>query len=223
MSSTRATIFYGIAVRVWTLGRAARAHRTLAAPLLALDVVTLRGRQGTLRSSSPVVDTVPAEVWSLIRDELIDVALEDALESMLAELRCYECKVDGAERAAKLAATGARGGGVQLSLHDWNTWNCAAHVTITHAPTFGTTMSASTRYVSQVSTRGGTAVDDPYAQHSELLRGASERVWPCPHFSTPPAPPRPSTNTLTPALLESFPLVYPSGPTAHLTRQPEKK
>ena len=118
-TSASATLFYGIPVHAWTLDRAARAHASLGGPLLGLGLIAFRRRQGTLRSSSSFIEQTPVELWMRIKDELYDLALDDALEAMLAEMRCEGCWVKHKRAVANFESIGSQG---EPPMHEWGTW-----------------------------------------------------------------------------------------------------
>ncbi|GAA5885057.1 hypothetical protein JCM6882_007212 [Rhodosporidiobolus microsporus] len=87
------SLIYGLPIRTYTLARAADAWPHLEAPMRFFDLVALSLRKGELSSrrdngQQAVVERVPVEVWMLVRDELIDLELEDAEEGLVKEFCC---------------------------------------------------------------------------------------------------------------------------------------
>ncbi|GAA5868238.1 hypothetical protein JCM8547_002289 [Rhodosporidiobolus lusitaniae] len=90
------SLFYGIAVRTWTLARAVDAWPSLEPAFLFFNLVSLRLRLGTLSVSSAssktsAVERVPVEVWELMKEELVDLELAEAEKALIEEF-CCKCK-----------------------------------------------------------------------------------------------------------------------------------
>ncbi|KAK4702109.1 hypothetical protein P7C70_g4114, partial [Phenoliferia sp. Uapishka_3] len=125
MCTANSTLFYGIVVRLWTLVRAGRAWAALTGPTMALELLESRQQLGTLRTTSisNSIAKLPTEIWSMIMNELYAVALEDALATWLAEMRCTGCAKIGTRRLKK--RSGEIPGGKRaytLPLHEWSEW-----------------------------------------------------------------------------------------------------
>ncbi|GAA6019466.1 hypothetical protein JCM11491_000966 [Sporobolomyces phaffii] len=78
------TLFFGVFVNSLALCFAAEAYHTQHRTLLAIDLIRRRRRTDRLKSASPSslssnpLARFPDEVWSLVKLQLIDQALEDA-------------------------------------------------------------------------------------------------------------------------------------------------
>ncbi|GAA5885119.1 hypothetical protein JCM6882_007237 [Rhodosporidiobolus microsporus] len=88
------SLIYGLPVRTYTLARAADAWPHLEAPMRFFDLVALRLCRGELNASresgeQAVVERVPVEVWMLVRDELVDLELDEAEANLVKEYWCW--------------------------------------------------------------------------------------------------------------------------------------
>lgn len=83
MANAEASIYDGTLVKAHKLLLAGEAHTALAPTLLALDLIRLGQRNGTLRalgesSITGSLSSVPSEICELIRWELVEMELEEA-------------------------------------------------------------------------------------------------------------------------------------------------
>ncbi|GAA5868226.1 hypothetical protein JCM8547_002282 [Rhodosporidiobolus lusitaniae] len=90
------SLFYGVAVRTWTLARAVDAWPRLQPVSLFFNLVSLRLRCGTLSvstesSKTSAIERVPIEVWELIKEELVDLELAEAEKGLIKEF-CCDCE-----------------------------------------------------------------------------------------------------------------------------------
>ncbi|KAK4701705.1 hypothetical protein P7C70_g4521, partial [Phenoliferia sp. Uapishka_3] len=93
MCTAETSIFYGVFVRAWTLIRAAKAYPRLAEPLLALDLIALRRRRGTLSSgfeNGAGAERMPNEVWDLVRRELRLRVIKETAWDWAEKLMCEQ-------------------------------------------------------------------------------------------------------------------------------------
>ncbi|KAK4703157.1 hypothetical protein P7C70_g3061, partial [Phenoliferia sp. Uapishka_3] len=89
MSFARTAVFYGLSVKARTLVVAAKAHRRLLGPLLALDLISRRISLGTLATTKRNgAQRVPIEVWGLVRRQLYSPALEEASKLWTETMTC---------------------------------------------------------------------------------------------------------------------------------------
>ncbi|GAA5915623.1 hypothetical protein JCM8208_001224 [Rhodotorula glutinis] len=100
MTESNAYLAYGITVTTESLLYAVAAWPRLQGPFAFLDLVALRKRTGTLvaRHSSPArqgVQTVPVEVWDVVRHKLVDLELRAAEIEHLDSLLCDNCREAG--------------------------------------------------------------------------------------------------------------------------------
>lgn len=58
----------------------------------------------------------------MVKQELYDVALEDALAEWLYEMRCAECSTYARRRAKKSSAQGSCSIVKKLPVHQWREW-----------------------------------------------------------------------------------------------------
>jgi hypothetical protein len=98
MCTSTVILFYGVWVKTWSLVFAAKAYKKAASALLAIDIILRRRRTGQLsvkerlKKRKNAMD-LPEEIWSIIKQSVIDEALEDAEESVLSQNRCQGCNV----------------------------------------------------------------------------------------------------------------------------------
>ncbi|GAA5871878.1 hypothetical protein JCM8547_003295 [Rhodosporidiobolus lusitaniae] len=90
------SLFFGVAVRTWTLARAIDAWPVLKPAFLVFNLVSLRLRRGTLSvftetSKTSAIERVPVEMCELIKEELVDLELAEA-EKKLVEGFCCVCR-----------------------------------------------------------------------------------------------------------------------------------
>ncbi|ORY86057.1 hypothetical protein BCR35DRAFT_351602 [Leucosporidium creatinivorum] len=106
MPYSNLTLFYGLWVKTWSLVFAAEAYAKVQPALLAIDLISLRRRQGKLVAEAQDWRTtardLPEEVWEFIKQELIDEALWDEELAVLRKYRCGPCPnaagdIDGSE------------------------------------------------------------------------------------------------------------------------------
>jgi len=98
MCDMYAYLAYGITVKTESLLYAVAAWPRLQGPFTFLDLVALRKRQGTLvaRHSRPAkqgVQTLPVEVWELVRHKLVDVEMRKAEVEHVKSFMCAECRL----------------------------------------------------------------------------------------------------------------------------------
>ncbi|GAA6041296.1 hypothetical protein JCM8097_001323 [Rhodosporidiobolus ruineniae] len=111
MCQSVSTLVYGVPVRTMSLLFAADAWPDLQPPLRFFALVSLRARQGAFCSTSSAVQSVPVEVWDLIRNELVSLELDDQecdfVQSMTSDdghaQRCRVKKLGARARVADLA------------------------------------------------------------------------------------------------------------------------
>ena len=97
MSSSTVTLFYGLWVKTWSLVFAAEAYALVHPTLLAIDLFCLRRGKGQLiteveGSPKRTAADLPAEVWEMVKQQVIGQALWDAEQAVLDEHRCPRCR-----------------------------------------------------------------------------------------------------------------------------------
>ncbi|ORY86058.1 hypothetical protein BCR35DRAFT_330751 [Leucosporidium creatinivorum] len=96
MCRSSVTLFYGLWVKSWSLAFAADAYGQINPTLLGIDLIARRWREGKLEVEEQEMKTtardLPSEVWELVKQELIDVALEKQAAVQLACYRCPSCR-----------------------------------------------------------------------------------------------------------------------------------
>ena len=95
-SSSSVTLFYGLWVKTWSLAFVAEAHEKVQNTLLAIDLICLRRGKGELiaetqRAPKRTVVDLPAEVWEIVKQEVINKAIRDAEQAAIAHFRCFQC------------------------------------------------------------------------------------------------------------------------------------
>ncbi|GAA5849872.1 hypothetical protein JCM9279_002449 [Rhodotorula babjevae] len=100
MTESNAYLAYGITVTTESLLYAVAAWPRLQGPFAFLDLVSLRKRQGTLaarhsRPTSQGVQTVPVEVWDVVRHKVVDLELRAAEVEHVESLMCEWCSEEG--------------------------------------------------------------------------------------------------------------------------------
>ncbi|GAA5917783.1 hypothetical protein JCM8208_002441 [Rhodotorula glutinis] len=93
MTESNAYLAYGITVTTESLLYAVAAWPRLQGPFAFFDLIALRKRTGTLvaRHSRPArqgVQTVPVEVWDVVRHKLVDLELKDAEVEHVESIMC---------------------------------------------------------------------------------------------------------------------------------------
>lgn len=105
MSSSSVTLFYGLWVETWSLAFAADAYAKVHPTLLAIDLICARRRRGELRCAEEQGETtavdLPVEVWELVKQQVIDQAVDDAEQGEIARKRCPNCRQDLGEELSK--------------------------------------------------------------------------------------------------------------------------
>jgi hypothetical protein len=96
MCFSNATLFYGLWVTTTSLDFAATAHKATRPTILAIDLTISRRRRGKLETKGQDERTTarelpPEEMWELVKDQLLGVAVEKAEEDRLSSFRCQWC------------------------------------------------------------------------------------------------------------------------------------
>ncbi|GAA5898818.1 hypothetical protein JCM6882_004006 [Rhodosporidiobolus microsporus] len=115
------SLVYGLPVRTYTLARAADAWPSLEPAFRFFDLVALRLRKGELTvrmkgGGQGSVKRIPVEVWMLVRDELIDLELEEAERGLITKF-CCDCAYLDDDRGADTIFTAP----------DWGKAACASY------------------------------------------------------------------------------------------------
>ncbi|GAA6034981.1 hypothetical protein JCM8097_002127 [Rhodosporidiobolus ruineniae] len=71
------SLVYGLPVRTMSLLFAAEAWPDLQPSFRFFHLVSLRLRRGTLSSTSSAVQSLPVEVWNLVKDELVRIEVDE--------------------------------------------------------------------------------------------------------------------------------------------------
>ncbi|GAA5827649.1 hypothetical protein JCM11251_001769 [Rhodosporidiobolus azoricus] len=101
MCYSHATVFYGLFVRGADLVYAADAWDKLEPTLRGIDLVELRRMKGTLETAEPSsIADMPAEVWKMVKEELVSLEVARARMSVSRQLRCDDCVLEGRELAS---------------------------------------------------------------------------------------------------------------------------
>lgn len=105
MADCMAGVVYGLNARTCDLIAAGQAYSQVRPALSAIDKIvhlrqsgTLRFRRGGMKES--VLNEVPVEMWTMIRQGVIDEAVGAARAGMQEALHCDECEREGARRKA---------------------------------------------------------------------------------------------------------------------------
>ncbi|ORY51759.1 hypothetical protein BCR35DRAFT_356059 [Leucosporidium creatinivorum] len=105
MSRSEVVLFYGVWVKTWQLAFAADAHENIAPLILAIDLISFRRRWGKLQVEEQETKTtalgLPEEVWELVKQEIIDGAIEEAEQDAVRRNRCPSCRYALGERNAE--------------------------------------------------------------------------------------------------------------------------
>ncbi|KAK4700880.1 hypothetical protein P7C70_g5360, partial [Phenoliferia sp. Uapishka_3] len=89
MCYARTSVFYGLSIRAKSLVVAAKAHRDLRGPTLALGLIELRVQTGVIKTvDGNGAQKIPAEVWRLVRREFYLDALCEAQDDWTGTMRC---------------------------------------------------------------------------------------------------------------------------------------
>ncbi|KAK4701541.1 hypothetical protein P7C70_g4688, partial [Phenoliferia sp. Uapishka_3] len=126
MCLSQTTLFYGVFVHTYQLVLASAAHAKIVRSLLGVDLLSLRAYEGRIRTS-PIrsISRVPVEIWEHIREQLVDVALEDELREWLSHMRCGRCEMKGCTRPQNMRGRRRkRKDGKRI--YDWRAWEIPA-------------------------------------------------------------------------------------------------
>ncbi|BGP37397.1 hypothetical protein JCM10450v2_001307 [Rhodotorula kratochvilovae] len=94
---SKSYLAYGITIATESLLYGVKAWPKLQGPLAFLRLVQLRRSKGALRASQAmtggpsVIESVPSEVWDIMRHKVVDLELRDAEVEHVRSLVCTEC------------------------------------------------------------------------------------------------------------------------------------
>lgn len=83
-------LVYGVCVQTADLLAAALAFPRVGGPALALELIKLRRTNGSLNAPQPI-NTVPVEVWDLIKQCVVDEEVQWARSGILDDEVCTDC------------------------------------------------------------------------------------------------------------------------------------
>jgi hypothetical protein len=125
MCTSTATLLYGLWVTTASLAFAAAAHHRTRSPFLAIDLILLRRRSGSLKGGSEgakALVMMPPEVWEQFKQKMILIEAHTAELEELAELRCPQCCLDDLAASAFEHLELGGGEGIFRVGHVWNVW-----------------------------------------------------------------------------------------------------
>lgn len=89
MGDSLAGLLYGVTASVADLAAAGRAFRLMQPTLTGLELIQSRRNHSNI--GNHFLNGVPAEVWSMIEDQLRSVAVTQARLDLLEAVHCEEC------------------------------------------------------------------------------------------------------------------------------------
>jgi len=128
MCTSTATLLYGLWVTTASLAFAATAHHRTRSPFLAIDLILLRRRSGSLKVGSEgakALVMIPPEVWEHIKQQMILIEALDVELQAIAPMRCRQClKEDVLASLLDSIRLQPRAAYIAFGLkHKWSEWS----------------------------------------------------------------------------------------------------